>query len=158
MATMTLPIPYRARAIAPLEPWTIGAWRLKVYAINHADRGHIAPALIEGARAITERRLATASVDGEHRVGYVMLHQARIANYLLVTWWGSDNTVFQATFTSPIDQPAALVDIGASGQVACVWEMAVHAFEREAWLATVLQNPPGPDLDAYLARLLTACV
>ena len=43
--------------------------------------------------------------------------------------------------------------------MACVWDLAVLAFEREAWLATVLANPTKkPDIKAYLARQMNADV
>jgi hypothetical protein len=36
----------------------------------------------------------------------------------------------------------------------CVWELEVIDFERRAWLADVLANPEGPDVERYLARHL----
>lgn len=40
-----------------------------------------------------------------------------------------------------------------SGQAAgCVWELEIVDFERRAWLADVLANPDGPDVERYLAR------
>ena len=43
----------------------------------------------------------------------------------------------------------------AGDTVACVWDLAVIGFEREAWLEAVLSNPRGPDVEAYLARRLS---
>jgi len=34
----------------------------------------------------------------------------------------------------------------------CVWELGIIEFERLAWIADVIGNPDGPDLDAYLSR------
>lgn len=39
---------------------------------------------------------------------------------------------------------------------ACVWDLTVIGFERQAWLERALANPAGPGLDAYLARQLDA--
>ncbi len=39
---------------------------------------------------------------------------------------------------------------GFPSPVACVWDLAVMAFEREAWIEFVLK-PAEPDIDAYLA-------
>ena len=33
----------------------------------------------------------------------------------------------------------------------CVWELGVVEFERRAWIETVIGNPDGPDIDAYMA-------
>ncbi|HSF81772.1 MAG TPA: hypothetical protein VLA49_11090 [Anaerolineales bacterium] len=38
-----------------------------------------------------------------------------------------------------------------TGLTACVWDLRLMAFERQSWLETVLANPSGPDLEAYLA-------
>jgi hypothetical protein len=37
-----------------------------------------------------------------------------------------------------------------------VWDLAVIAFERDAWLDAVLRNPAGPDVERYLATRLDA--
>jgi hypothetical protein len=33
-----------------------------------------------------------------------------------------------------------------------VWELEIVDFERRAWLADVLANPAGPDVERYLGR------
>jgi hypothetical protein len=53
-------------------------------------------------------------------------------------------------FISPHDEPTALFDMTATGPAACVWDLRVIGFERDAWLSKVLRNPGGPDIDAYL--------
>ncbi len=36
----------------------------------------------------------------------------------------------------------------------CVWDLQVMAFERDAYVETVLSAPADPDVEAYLARHL----
>jgi hypothetical protein len=38
-----------------------------------------------------------------------------------------------------------------SGLTACVWDLCVQCFERQAGVDCVLANPDGPDLKAYVA-------
>ena len=57
---------------------------------------------------------------------------------------------------APVDSFADLQDAAAEGFGPCIWELAVQAHERQAWLQHVLANPNGPDLDAYLKDGLTA--
>jgi hypothetical protein len=38
--------------------------------------------------------------------------------------------------------------------IACVWDLRVLAFERQAWLETVLKSSGNVNLDAYLQRQL----
>jgi hypothetical protein len=33
----------------------------------------------------------------------------------------------------------------------CIRDLALQAFERDTWIACVLANPDGPDLERYLA-------
>ena len=46
------------------------------------------------------------------------------------------------------------IDMTATGPAACVWDLRVIGFERDAWLSKVLRNPGGPDIDAYLFERL----
>jgi hypothetical protein len=38
--------------------------------------------------------------------------------------------------------------------IACVWELPILAFERDAWVETVLSDAKRPDVPAYLERRL----
>ena len=42
--------------------------------------------------------------------------------------------------------------------MACVWEMPVQSFERQAWIECMLDNPKGPDLVAYAGKRLSGLV
>lgn len=145
---------YRPRQIMPMGVWTIDQWRLKVHGIAFADRGAPPPAMVEAVHRLAAARLGDLAPNQHHHLGYLMIHLARPANYALLTWWANENTVFQATYTSDLETPTEFREISASGQVACVWEMRVHAFERESWLKNVLANPHGVDVEAYLTDTL----
>jgi hypothetical protein len=41
---------------------------------------------------------------------------------------------------------------------ACVWDLRVQAFERDAWVEEVLQNVSGAGVEGYMARRLNADV
>jgi hypothetical protein len=43
--------------------------------------------------------------------------------------------------------------MSGNGPAACVWDLRVMAFERDAWLECILKNPR-PDVEAYLQRRL----
>ena len=51
--------------------------------------------------------------------------------------------------------PLSFEPVPPGGPTACVWELAVHAHERDASVAHVLNPPDGPDYDAYLVATLT---
>ncbi|WP_420626789.1 hypothetical protein [Candidatus Poriferisodalis sp.] len=54
-----------------------------------------------------------------------------------------------------LDDPTSFEPVPPGGPTACVWELAVHAHERDAFVVHVLNPPDGPDYDAYLADTLT---
>ena len=80
----------------------------------------------------------------------MVVHLARGADFVALDWWTEENIVQQSLFMGEPGKPAELREITAKGFLACVWEMQVHNFERLAWMSTVLDNPKGPDLNAYL--------
>lgn len=69
-------------------------------------------------------------------------------------WWADESELHQSVFTAPEDRPEALVPLSPTGPAACVYDLAVIGFEREAWLDVVLNNPAGSDLERYLQMQL----
>lgn len=57
-------------------------------------------------------------------------------------------------YVSLCDNPQLLKYMTPTGLIACVWDLRVMWFEREAWVETVLANPAGPDIEQYLLRRL----
>lgn len=69
----------------------------------------------------------------------------------MVDWWVDENKLHHRLF---IDFERAPHD----ALTACVWDIAVMAFERDAWVEHMLRAPPPGDLDRYLAATLNADV
>lgn len=57
-------------------------------------------------------------------------------------------------FVSSLEAPLELQDFSPTKLAMCVWELHVLAFERKAWIDTVMRSPEQPDFKAYLARRL----
>ncbi len=135
--------PYRTRPIRFLELWQHGAWRLKVYGIAY-NRSAPRPALIAAAKEVARERLAGISQSAPHySVGFLGVHDGRTSNFVFVDWWASENELHHHVYVSPVDKPQQLTYETPSGLTACVWDLRVMAFERQAWLDTVLKNPRG---------------
>lgn len=152
---MNLPSePYQNRPIRFLELWQHGAWRLKVYGIAS---GRPAPRdkLITAAKAVAGKRLANVAASMQHYfVGFLGIHDGQSANFVFVDWWADENELHHHVYTSPCDEPARLTYATPTGLIACVWDLRLMAFERKAWLDTVLKRGSGADLNAYLERRL----
>jgi len=146
---------YRPRPVRCLDVWAVDGWRLKLYGIAY-DRARPRPELLAAARKIARARLPQPAVgDGRYGVGFVGAHDGRDACVAYVDWWANEDELHHHLYLAPADSPGELAPAGPSDFTACAWDLAVLGFERDAWLATVLQNPGGPDLERYLQTQLS---
>lgn len=143
--------PYRSRSVSFLELWYHAGWRLKVYGIA-CEADHPRAELVDCARELASDCLPQPAVTVDrYGVGFVGVHEGLGSNLIFVDWWGHENELTHRVFVSSADRPFAFADVTAIGPTACVWDLAVIGFERQAWVAAVLQAPDGPDLSRYLA-------
>jgi hypothetical protein len=133
----TLAHAYHQRRCAFLSEDTIGDWRLKLYGLARPEQG-VRDELIETTRALAAECLPEVD-DAHHGAAFAIAHDARWP-IALVYWWEADNELHSRI------EPAGPDAMG------CVWELGVVEFERRAWIADVIGNPDGPDIDAYMAR------
>ena len=155
---MTLPPePYSPRRIDPLGTWREGGHSIKAYGI-HRDADYAGPILAEPV--IASVRAAVRDVLHEHGgdprshgLGYCIAHVGEEAVWLLVDWWISGGIVCQRMLSAPLAQPATFTPVTAPA-LACVWELAVIAHERDAWVRHMLTARP--DADGYLHDVLPA--
>jgi hypothetical protein len=147
--------PYEPRPVRFLEEWRHEGWRLKVYGIAYR-RGLPRAELIGAAkRAARERLPRPAGGGGRHGVGFLGVHDGRGANFVFIDWWADENELHHHVYVSPADEPDNLEYVTPSGLSACVWDLRVQSFERDAWVEAVLKNPGGPDVESYMARRLS---
>jgi GNAT superfamily N-acetyltransferase len=146
--------PYKARAIRFLELWHVGDWRMKVYGIAYEGERPRAE-LVEAAKDVATERLRSVPASMRHySVGFVGVHDGRTSNFVFVDWWADENELHHHVYVSPAEEPTRLSYITPTGLTACVWDLRVMGFERQAWLETVLKNSSGADVEAYLERRL----
>lgn len=146
--------PYQPRPIRFLELWEAPPWRLKLYGIAYG-RAAPRPELIAAAKKVAEKKLYDQEMTrGSHGVGFLGVHEGKTANIVFLDWWTDENELRHHIYYSPSESPAELEDVTARGWGYCVWDLRVIGFERDAWMETVLDNPSGPDVEAYLQRQL----
>jgi hypothetical protein len=92
---------------------------------------------------------APAVTNQRPGVGFGILHQGRGVSYLVLVWWDRENELFSRTFWRPYGADSNW-RLGTAGETACVWDLQVLWFEREAYLRHVLARAGLPDLDGYL--------
>lgn len=153
MTAMAVQAPYRRRSIRCTGILDADGWRLKVYEAAY-DRARPRRELVEAAKRLVLRLPQPPAAGGRYGVGFLCAHDGCGGCFAFIDWWADENELHHHIYSAPEDRPAALQPVGPGGLTACVWDLAIMAFERQAWLDAVLANPDGPDLERYLqARL-----
>ena len=154
---------YRSRPVRFLGVADLTGWRVKTYGISAAAE-RPPEALTEAAKRLARDRLPHPPAwsppvgdDAEIRkdrygVAIMIVHEAREGCFVLVSWWVGENMLEHHAWFASDGPPFAFESLADTGIAACVWELAVLAFERDAWVETVLARPDEPDLEAYLDR------
>jgi len=137
---------YRPRYVSVLGLGGPGGAALKLYGIDVEGRA-LDPNLLKEMHA-----LLSDHSSGNGRSGFVILHRGEDAVWLLLHWWMDGGILTERLWRRP------LAGEGAGGfepvdrpLMACVWELVPIAFERDAYVATVMNG--GSESD-YLARTL----
>lgn len=150
--------PYSKRPIRFLDYWDLDGWRMKVYGIAYAG-GTPDSALLDAAKGVATARLEESGSQCNHyHLGFVGVHQGKTGNFVFVDWWADENELHHHVYISPSDSPEQLAYMTPTGLSACVWDLRVICFEREAWLEAVLKRHDAPDDAGYLAKVLNADV
>ena len=137
---------YHGRRGAFVSEERLGDWRLKLYGLAAPERG-VRPALLDRTRALAARSLPPVD-DAHHGAAFAIAHDASFP-IALVYWWQDENELHSRIYAgAEIDglEPAPETALG------CVWELGIVEFERRAWIADVIGNPEGPDIDRYMTR------
>jgi hypothetical protein len=145
---------YVTRPIRYLDQWQINQWRMKVYGIAY-KQDEPQQELVQAARRTAEQRLTQSAEKTRHYgVGFVGIHQGKSGNFIFVDWWADENELHHHVYISAAEQATQLRYMTPTGITACTWDLKVIGFERDAWVETVLQAYPTPDVEAYLAKRL----
>jgi hypothetical protein len=148
---------YVARSVRFLEVWECRDWRIKCYGL--AYRGSTPePGLIDAAKQFVSGCLPhPATTDQRYGVGFMGVHQGHGSNLVFVDWWANENELYHHACASTPDDPRRFEYVTPSGLMACVWDLAVIGFERQAWIDTVL-SAAVPDIERYLTLRLEGSI
>jgi hypothetical protein len=149
---------YEPRPIRFLDLWHVDDWRIKLYGIAYA-RSQPRPELVAAAKGIASQHLRSLPSGLRHyHLGFLGVHDGRTSNFVFLDFWADENELHHHVFVSPTAQPDEFTYVTPTGLSACVWDLRLQAFERDAWVAHVLQQSASPDFDGYLAATLNADV
>jgi len=153
--TVLLTEAYKRRSVTTRGVQQVGDWRLKVYGISYGAH-EPGTELVKAALAVAETNLPRpAQASTRYGVGFLGIHEGRSCNFVFLDWWEDETDLRHNVFLSTLDEPTQLRPSSADEPAACVWDIAVLAHERSAWIKHVLANQEEPDLDSYLADTLS---
>lgn len=135
-AVLALAESYHERRIRILQTAELGGQLTKVYAIEAPGRNVDAAASVHALR-LAALQLAADRSTGALGLACVLLHAGGDGDYVLVHSWVEGYMSRLAVFNGPMDSPHELRP-ASSGLAPCVWEAAVLAHEREAFVRHVL--------------------
>lgn len=145
--------PYSARPVTFKEEVNFGGWRLKVYAISTGADSVTEELAATGLNAILPELPQPASTNDRYGVGFVIIHRGTLRNWFSLDWWEYEDILFHKLFSSPLDNMAR-VSAEESAAIACVHELKIINFEKDAWIKTALAKSGEPDFDGYLRQRL----
>lgn len=158
MSGFRVPAAYEPRSTRFLRLWHHDGWRLKVYGLAY-ERPAPEPGLVEAAlHRATECLPMPAVAPDRYGLGFIGVHQGRGSNLAFVSWWENQNELFHRVFTSDPATSLGLEPVGSTGLTACVWDLALIAFEREAWVGTMMAGPELRGPEGYLAARLAGTI
>lgn len=153
---------YSPRLVKALPPLDVCGRVLKVYGMfAEPERGSILPEsewLQQQAASVLREPLQ----PGDHPVGFLILHYGMDGNYLLVSQWYDANMLKHWVRGSAVGAEGRITftPLAQRDLIACIWELEVIKFERDAWVNTVLAQGQldQASLDAYVATTFSGWV
>jgi hypothetical protein len=150
---------YRPRTFSFLGSRSCDRWRVKINVITvsgtESDHRDIVEAAW-GTSASVLRQLPETDIDTN--VAFLTIHVGMAGIWLLIDRWEDGDILRHHHFRAALDDPTGFADVSSDHYGPCVWELAVQAFERQAWIDHVLANPAGPDIETYLQAGLTGLI
>jgi len=149
---MQLKQAYEPRQIQFLELFEAQDWRLKVYSILYGDKTVDQDLMTAAKKTALNFLPQPATTPNYYGVGFVSVHQGKSYDFVTVAYWTYDTELRHQTYMRPSSSSSTLEPL--TGELSLdVWDLRLLAFERTAWVETILQTE-SPTLDAYLARQL----
>ena len=140
---------YQPRQLTFFGVELVAGQRLKVYGIQYGDEP-LSHDRFAGGWALATKELPQLGVaDDRPGLGFVILHQGKTGDYLILCWWDRENELPTRVFLSGADGWRQ----ATAEESFCVWDLRVMWWEREAYVSTVLAGRAG-GLEQYVATFV----
>lgn len=147
---------YKPRNIEFKRLLTISNWTIKVYTITSRTRFESAVTLQSAVAKLPEWLEKSKALGFEtYETAFLIVHEGTDGVWSLVNWWIGGEMLQSMTFYTDFDTPTEFQMLPEEGFMACVWEMAVIAFERAMWIEHILKKACQPDFNTYFEKTLS---
>ena len=151
--------PYEFRQVLLLPTVELNGWQLKRYGILANDKQYDSDVVLSALHSAIERLPSAGTLDdpdGNHGVGFQIIHFAEIAIVSPVFYWIWGSVLANTDqMRAPWDASKAF-ETGVKEVVGCIWEMEVVCFETASWKNTMLRGigTPSENLARYISSSL----
>lgn len=141
---------FAPRPTAFVEVRPLAGWRLKLHTITLPGEALDWPQFERGLTLAADALPQPPVAAGRFGVGFVICHQGRGTDYIVLCWWSRENELPIRVFVRP-REPQAPWRTARSEESICVWDIEIIKRERDAWVRTALAQAKEPDLETYLS-------
>ncbi|SCC77987.1 hypothetical protein [Saliniramus fredricksonii] len=138
------PLYYEARTVDFHGVMEVSDHRLKIYSLRAPQFADDPLPPAQNIERMLEAGILELALEADHKVGFAILHWAGDGLYVLVNTWYDANMLRLSAFrvddlSVPEPQLESLAHLHV---IACVWELEIYKFERDAWVREVLEQCP----------------
>ena len=144
--------PYRDRPVHALGIKQINGWQFKCYEIVYPTTNALPkPHEWEYAFELVKENIqAYANAAEELKIGYLIYHRGDDTNYFVISRWSCENMLRMFSFRSSAQECETSFQLVQDGLNICVWDMLIHAHERNSYVKHILMNPDTIQRTNYL--------
>lgn len=131
-------------------------WLLKWYGINANPARNLPSTIVDSelmlaAKGIARELFSSELANGVHNVGFGIIHQGTLGNWLLINWWAQGILLYHRLYHAGFKNPATFTP-RTDALLACIWELPVFGFERDAWVRSIRErrDERGSQIERYL--------
>jgi len=147
--------PYQPRKIIKIPIVEANGWQLKRYAVFAKNKSLDEEVVSSASDAAIERLPDAGNLtdpDGNHGVGFQIIHFAEVAVVSPVFYWVWGSVLANTEQMRAQWDDSMNFESGVKEVVGCVWEMQIICFETQSWMTAMLgeEGPPTEKLSRYL--------
>lgn len=140
--------PYSPRQILRLPLLKAASWDLKQYAVVYGQSRFNNGQFREGLSLALSVLPAPACTNDRLGVGFIIFHQGKTMDYVVLAWWDRENELPLRVFVSERNSHAWRRAQGSES--ICVWDLEIIWRERNAFVETILGRRVPSPRDRYL--------